>query len=232
MRIRYDARGEFGHAQVRSFALRRGRVTVGQATALDRLWPAYGLAVDGRPLDPAALFGRVAPLVVEVGSGMGEATVAMAATDPDRNVLAVDVHTPGLGSLLRSVAAAGLSNVRVAEGDAVVLLRDMLAPGSVDEVRIYFPDPWPKSRHAKRRLVGPAFLDLVATRLRPGGVLHLATDWPAYASQVVALLASHPALSGGVTPRPPHRPVTRFERKGRSAGRSAVDVVARAVGAR
>jgi tRNA (guanine-N7-)-methyltransferase len=229
-RPRYDARDDEGRSAVRSFALRRGRVTAGQASALDRLWPRYGVAVDGRPLDVAALFGRRAPLVVEVGSGMGEATVPMAATDPDRDLLAVDVHTPGLGSLLRGVAEAGLSNVRVAEGDAVGVLRDMLGPGSVDEVRVFFPDPWPKSKHAKRRLVGPAFLDLVASRLRPGGVLHVATDWPAYAAGVAALLAGRTDLVGGVVPRPAARPVTRFERQGLAAGRTAVDVVARAVG--
>jgi tRNA (guanine-N7-)-methyltransferase len=184
--------------------------------------------VDGSALDTEALFGRTAPLVLEVGSGMGEATAQMAAADPARDVLAVDVHVQGLGRLLRRVEELGLTNVRVAEGDAVELLRDMLLPGSLDEVRVFFPDPWPKARHAKRRLVQQAFLDLVADRLRPGGVLHVATDWAPYAEQVQALLRSHAAydvLHEGA--RPDHRPVTRFEQRGLDAGRTSYDVIAR-----
>lgn len=212
---------------VRSYRLRRGRLSTTTADALDRLG-ALVVPVDGSPLDVAALFGRSAPLVVEVGSGMGEATAAMAAADPDRDLLAVDVHVQGLGRLLRRVEQDALTNVRVAEGDAVVLLRDMLGPGSVDEVRVYFPDPWPKARHVKRRLVQAGFADLVAERLRPGGRLHVATDWAPYAEQVRALLAAHPAYTivtaGG---RPDHRPVTRFEQRGLDAGRSSYDVVVR-----
>jgi tRNA (guanine-N7-)-methyltransferase len=197
------------------------------SAALDRLRDRI-VAVDGSPLDVSALFERHAPLVVEIGSGMGEATAEMAAADPDRDVLAVDVHVQGLGRLLRRIEDAGLTNVRVAEGDAVVLLRDMLGPESLDEVRIFFPDPWPKARHAKRRLVQPAFLDLVASRLRPGGTLHIATDWGPYAEQVAALVRRHPSYDvmheGG---RPPHRPVTRFEQQGIDAGRSSSDLLAR-----
>jgi tRNA (guanine-N7-)-methyltransferase len=212
---------------VRSYRLRRGRLSATTADALDRLGDLL-VPVDGRPLDVAALFGRAAPLVVEVGSGMGEATAAMAAADPDRDVLAVDVHVQGLGRLLRRVEDEGLRNVRVAEGDAVVLLREMLPPSSVDEVRVYFPDPWPKARHVKRRLVQPAFVDLVATRLRPGGLLHVATDWPPYAEQVRALLGAHPSYSVvREGERPQHRPVTRFEQRGLDAGRPSYDLLAR-----
>ena len=210
---------------VRSYRLRRGRMGATTTEALDRLG-ALIVPVDGRPLDVPALFGRDAPLVVEVGSGMGEATAAMAAADPDRDVLAVDVHVQGLGRLLRRVEEDGLANVRLAEGDAVVLLRDMLAPGSLDEVRVYFPDPWPKARHVKRRLVQREFADLVAARLRPGGRLHVATDWPPYAEQVGSLLRAHPSyelLHEGE--RPAHRPVTRFEQRGLDAGRPSYDVV-------
>ena len=186
------------------------------------------LAVDGTPIDVAALFGRVAPLVVEVGSGMGEATALMAAADPGRDLLAVDVHRQGLGRLLRRVEEAGLTNVRVAEGDAVALLSTMLAPASVDEVRVFFPDPWPKSRHGKRRLVQGPFLDLVASRLRPGGVLHVATDWAPYASQVQVLLLEHPSYDVvHLGSRPEHRPVTRFEQQGLGAGRTSWDGIAR-----
>jgi tRNA (guanine-N7-)-methyltransferase len=195
--------------------------------ALERLGDQV-VAVDGTPLDVVALFGRSAPLVVEVGSGMGEATALMAAADPERSLLAVDVHRQGLGRLLRRVEEGGLSNVRVAEGDAVVLLGEMLGPESVDEVRVYFPDPWPKTRHAKRRLLQRPFLDLVASRLRPGGLLHIATDWAPYAEQVGTLLAGHPSYAVVAEgPRPAHRPVTRFEQQGLDAGRATYDALAR-----
>ena len=216
------------HAPLATFQLRRGRVSASQADALERLWPAYGLDVDGAPLDLAALFGRSAPVVLEVGSGMGEATAQAAAADPDRDLLAVDVHTPGHGNLLKLAEAAGLSHVRVADGDARVLLADMLGPGVLDEVRVWFPDPWPKARHAKRRLLTPAFLALVASRLRPGGLLHVATDWQPYAAQVAAGLAEAPHLEVESTQRPASRPLTRFERQGQAAGRAAWDLLARA----
>ena len=212
---------------VRSYRLRRGRLSATTADALDRLGDLL-VPVDGRPLDLPALFGRTASLVVEVGSGMGEATAAMAAADPARDVLAVDVHVQGLGRLLRRAEDEGLRNVRVAEGDAVVLLRDMLPPDSVDEVRVYFPDPWPKARHVKRRLVQAAFADLVASRLRLGGVLHVATDWPPYAEQLRAVLGAHPSFTVvREGERPEHRPVTRFEQRGLDAGRPSYDLVVR-----
>ena len=216
---------------VPTFLLRRGRVRPGQADALDRLWPCWGVDVDGRPLDLAALFGRTAPVVLEIGSGMGEATAEAAARDPRRDLLAVDVHTPGHGNLLRLAEARGLTNVRVADGDARVLLADMLGPGSLDEVRVWFPDPWPKSRHAKRRLVTPAFLPLVAGRLRVGGRLHVATDSDLYAEQVADALAAAPGLALVSRQRPADRPVTRFERQALAAGRRVHDLLATASGA-
>ncbi len=209
---------------VRTFKVRR-RVTSGQADALARLLPSLG--IDGSaPFDTASVFGREAPLVLEIGSGMGETTAAMAQADPHRNVLAVEVHTPGLGNLLRLVEAGGLTNVRVLEGDARDVLRDLLAPESLDEVRVFFPDPWPKARHLKRRLVTPEFLDLVASRLVVGGRLHVATDWASYADQVLALLAEHEGFEV-VSRARGARPVTRFEQRGLEAGREAHDVVAR-----
>jgi len=216
------------HAPVHTFAVRRGRVSTTQADAIERLWQRWGLDVDGRPLELAALFGPGVPVVLEVGSGMGEATAAAAAADPARGLLAVDVHTPGHGNLLKLVEAAGLTNVRVADGDARVLLERSLSPGSLDEVRVWFPDPWPKARHAGRRLVGPAFLTLVASRLRPGGLLHVATDWPAYARAVLAHVQDNPGLEllPGDGPRGP-RPATRFERRGLAAGRPPHDLFAR-----
>ena len=223
-----------GHEAVRTYKPRRGRVTATQATALARSWSRLGVHIpfveeQARPLDLAALFGRRAPVVLEIGSGMGEATAAMAAADPGRDVLAVDVHTPGLGNLIKLVEATGLTNVRVADGDALVLLRAMLSPGSLDEVRVFFPDPWPKGRHAKRRLVTPAFADLVASRLTCGGRLHIATDWEPYAVAVRLILGAHPhftLLDGGFSPPPIPRPITRFERQAAVAGRRVADVLA------
>lgn len=212
-----------GRDGVRTFTMRRGRVTPSQADALERLWPTFGVAVDGRPLDLPGLFGRTAPVVLEIGPGMGEATAALAAAEPERDVLACELHTPGIGSLLRRIEGAGLTNVRIAEGDAVLVLREMLPPGALDGVRVFFPDPWPKTRHHKRRLVDDEVVALVASRLRPGGVLHVATDWAPYVAQVRAVLGRSPVLTAAV---PPPRPTTRFERQGTAAGREVVDLAA------
>lgn len=213
--------------ELRSYRHRRGRLGATTTEALERLGHLL-VPVDGSGLDLASLFGRAAPVVLEIGSGMGEATAVMAAADPGRDVLAVDVHVQGLGRLLRRVEDAGLTNVRAAEGDAVVLLREMLPATSLDEVRVYFPDPWPKARHAKRRLVQGPFLDLVASRLRRGGVLHCATDWAPYAEQMQELLRAHPSYDVvHEGPRPAHRPITRFEQRGLDAGRASYDVVVR-----
>src|SRR5689334_7142978 len=192
--------------------------------ALDRLWSRYGVAVADRSapvLDPVGLFGRRAPLVLEIGSGMGEATVHMAAADPDRDYLAVDVHTPGVANLLAVVAERSLPNVRVAHGDALSLVRYQLAPHSLDAVHAFFPDPWPKARHHKRRLVQSRHVALLRSRLVPGGVLHCATDWADYAEAMLATLGADPELVNafdGYAPRPVHRPVTKFERRGVEAG--------------
>lgn len=215
---------ETSHAPVRTFKMRR-RVTTGQADALTRLLPAYGVD-DSRPLDAEQVFGRRAPLVLEIGSGMGEATAAMAAADPGRDVLAVEVHTPGLGNLLRLVEDAGLTNVRVLEADAREVLRDVLPEACLDEVRVFFPDPWPKARHVKRRLVTCDFASLTASRLRAGGLLHVATDWASYAAQALQVLQEHPAYEV-VSHERGARPVTRFEQRGLDAGRRSYDLVAR-----
>ena len=214
------------HAPLQTFKVRRGRLTTGQSEALVRLWPAYGVRVDGTALDLAALFGRSAPVVLDVGTGMGEATALAAAADPDRDLLAVEVHTPGLAALLRRVEELGLRHVRVADGDARLLLADMLAPGSLDEVRVWFPDPWPKARHAKRRLMTRQFLTLLRDRLRTGGRLSFATDWEPYAEVVAGLLEAAPGWRVVSRERPPDRPETRFEEQGRRAGRAAHDLVA------
>lgn len=192
--------------------------------ALARLWPRYGVPFPG---DPFATFGRRAPLVLEIGSGMGDATAAMAATDPDRDYLAVEVHTPGVANLLCLIEDAGLGNVRVAQQDAVELAH-RLPPATLDAVHVFFPDPWPKARHHKRRLIQPSHVALLRSRLVPGGTLHCATDWPEYAEAMLATLSADPELvntAAGYAPRPPYRPLTKFEQRGVEAGRDIADLI-------
>ncbi|GAA2866086.1 tRNA (guanine-N(7)-)-methyltransferase [Actinoplanes cyaneus] len=189
------------------------------------LWPRYGLTVDDgdrTPLDLRELFGRDAPVVLEIGFGMGDATATMAAADPARDYLGIEVHTPGIGNLLALIGELGLTNVRVARGDAMELVH-RLAPDSLDAVHVFFPDPWPKARHHKRRLIQPANVALLRDRLHPGGVLHCATDWPDYALAMSETLAADPRLSP--LPATPHaRPRTKFERRGEAAGRPITDL--------
>ncbi|MEQ4305969.1 tRNA (guanosine(46)-N7)-methyltransferase TrmB [Plantactinospora sp. B6F1] len=181
-------------------------------------------------LDLVELFGRAAPVVLEIGSGMGDATVAMAAADPGRDYLAVEVHTPGIANLLALTERHGLTNLRIAQGDALDLVRHLLPPNRLDGVHIFFPDPWPKPRHHKRRLIQPAHVALLRSRLVRGGTLHCATDWPEYAASMRDTLAADPELVNlypGYAPRPAHRPVTKFERRGASAGRPILDLIFR-----
>ncbi|MFD8911731.1 tRNA (guanosine(46)-N7)-methyltransferase TrmB [Streptomyces sp. NPDC059575] len=230
-----DPAGSHFERRIRSFQPRRSRVTTGQADALERLWPRWGMDIDGqRVVDLAELFGNTNPVVLEIGFGMGEATARMAAAAPDVNILAVDVHTPGQGNLLNLADQDGLTNVRVGNGDAIILLREMLAPDSLGGLRVYFPDPWPKKRHHKRRLIQPAFLSLAATRLGPGAVVHCATDWEPYAEQMLEVLSAHPDFEntqaeGGFAPRPAFRPLTRFEGQGLDKGHVVNDLLFRRV---
>ncbi|WP_439676092.1 tRNA (guanosine(46)-N7)-methyltransferase TrmB [Embleya sp. MST-111070] len=217
-------------ATVRSFTPRRGRVTLAQRDALDRLWARWGFDVADRRLDLGELFGDDRPVVLEVGFGMGETTAAMAEADPDTNVLAIDVHTPGQGSLLHDAERRGLTNIRVANGDAIELLRDMLPPACLAGIRIFFSDPWPKTRHHKRRLIQPSFAALAASRLVPGGILHCATDWAPYAEWMLDVLTAEPELVNtveGYAPRPQWRPVTRFEQQGLAKGHRVADLLFR-----
>ena len=224
--------------RIRSFHPRKGRMSDAQRAALERMWKAYGIRVDGRELlDLDAFFDAPAPglpVVLEIGFGMGDATATMAAADPSTGILAVDVHTPGHGNLLRRIESDGLENVRLAEGDAVVLLRDQLPPDSLAGLRIYFPDPWPKARHHKRRLIQPDFLALATSRLRPGALVHCATDWEPYAEQMLEVLSASPELENlhqdrepGYAPRPDWRPVTKFERQGIAKGHVVHDLLFR-----
>jgi tRNA (guanine-N7-)-methyltransferase len=216
--------------RIRSFVRRDGRLTAGQARALERLWPKYGLAFSPEPIDPEAIFGRRAPLTLEIGSGNGAALVTSATNRPEHDFIGVEVYRPGLGHLLRKAEAADLSNVRVINHDAVEVLETMLRSASLDQVLIYFPDPWPKKRHHKRRLIRPDFIPLLARVLKPGGRLELATDWEDYAENMLALIGSAPqftnlAASGGYAERPPYRPLTRFERRGISRGHNVCDLL-------
>ena len=218
--------------EITSFVHQRNRLTEGQRHAWERLWPVLGHEVEElveRPqtFDPPAWFGRCAPLVVEIGSGMGESTAALAAAAPGTDHLAVEVFEPGLAQLMMRIEAAALTNLQLVRGDAVVLLRSAIAPGSLEGVRVFFPDPWPKRRHHKRRLVQAGFAALVASRLRPGATLHLATDWMDYATQMHVVCGAEPALEGGWVDRPEWRPVTKFEERARIEGRPIRDLIYR-----
>jgi len=214
--------------------LRQGRFSPAQQKAYAELLPRFGVAYAQQPLDFRVLFGRDAPVVVEVGFGMGETTARIAQENPGVNYLGIEVHAPGVGSLLRQVEASGLENVRVVSHDAVEVLRDMVPPASLAGIHVFFPDPWPKKRHHKRRLVQPAFAALAASRLAPGGYMHVATDWEEYAQQVLEVLAATPGLvntAEGFAPRPATRPETKFERRGLKLGHGVWDVFFRREGA-
>jgi tRNA (guanine-N7-)-methyltransferase len=213
---------------IRSFVLRQGRVSNAQRRAFEELLPRYGVPFAARPHDLDAVFGRAAPKIIEVGSGMGETTAAIAAAHPENDYLAVEVHTPGVGSLLKRVAEMRLANVRVVQHDAVEVLREMIAPGTLAGVHLFFPDPWPKKRHHKRRLVQAPFAALLASRLRAGGYVHAATDWEDYAAQMLDVLSAETMLENtarGFAERPGTRPVTKFEQRGLKLGHRVWDVV-------
>jgi tRNA (guanine-N7-)-methyltransferase len=213
---------------IRSFVLRAGRMGTGQQRALETLGPRFVLPFARAPIDPAEVFGRKAPLVLEIGFGMGAATAEIAAARPDTDFLGVEVHTPGVGALLKLIGDAGLSNLRIVQHDAVEVLEHMIAPGSLAGVHIFFPDPWHKKKHNKRRLIQPGFVNKLVTRLAPGGYLHCATDWQPYAEQMLEVLTAEPALANtadGYAPKPDYRPLTKFENRGLKLGRGVWDLV-------
>jgi tRNA (guanine-N7-)-methyltransferase len=219
--------------RIRSFIRRQGRITVAQSRALEELWPLYGLEPDQR-LEPATLFGRRAPLVLEIGFGNGESLAAMAEARPDEDFVGIEVHRPGVGHLLWRIHEKGLGNVRVYRADAIEILTENVADAGLDRLQLFFPDPWPKKRHHKRRIVNPEFLDLVRRKLKPGGVFHAATDWEPYAEQMAATLEARPGLislanGSPFSPRPDYRPPTKFETRGRRLGHAVRDLLYRRV---
>ena len=219
------------HRPIRSFVLRQGRLTAAQQRALDEGMPRFGVPYAPQPLDLAALFGRAdSPKIVEIGFGMGETTAAIAQAQPERDFLGIEVHTPGVGSLLKQVLALDLQNLRIVQHDAVEVLRHMIPDASLDGVHIFFPDPWHKKRHHKRRLVQAAFVGLLAQKLKPGGYLHMATDWQEYAEWALEVLRAEPELENTAQDyavRPDYRPLTKFERRGLRLGHGVWDLVFR-----
>jgi len=209
--------------RVRSFVRRPGRMTPSQQRAIAGLWPEYGIDFEPKRLDPLTIFGRDAPLVLEIGFGNGETLVAQAVADPERNYLGIEVHEPGIGHCLLRLRAEGCNNVRLIRHDALEVLEHCIADASVERINLYFPDPWPKKRHHKRRLIQPAFLDLAAARLAPGGSLHIATDWQNYAEHIDEAIRGCDRFRIETTREhrgdaPIDRPTTKFERRGLGKG--------------
>jgi tRNA (guanine-N7-)-methyltransferase len=215
--------------RIRSYVLRQGRTTPAQKRALEELLPKYGIGFAQKTLIPEEIFLRKAPLILEIGSGMGETTAAIAAAHPEADFIAVEVHGPGVGSLLNRIAAQALRNLRVIRHDATEVLEHMIADGALAAIHLFFPDPWPKKRHHKRRLVQPEFAALVARKLKEGGIFHAATDWPDYAEHIASVFSGNESLeeakSGCVT-----RPVTKFEARGQRLGHPIRDLYYRRKG--
>ena len=217
---------------IRTFVLRQGRVSNAQRRAHELLLPRFGIAYSPQVVDLDGSFGRHAPKVLEIGFGMGETTAVIAAANPQNDYLGIEVHTPGVGSLLKRIAELGLRNVRIVQHDAVEVLRDMIAPSTFEGVHIFFPDPWPKKRHHKRRLIQAPLIALLCSRMRPGAYIHVATDWEEYAQQILEVMQAEPMLVNtvdGFAPRPAYRPQTKFESRGLKLGHGVWDVIFRRI---
>ena len=214
--------------RIRSFVTRAGRVSTGQAKALEMLGPQFCVPYQKSPLAVAEIFGRAAPTIFEIGFGMGETSATISASMPDKNFIGVEVHTPGVGSLLKLIGEKNLTNQRIIQHDAFEVLTHMIAPNSLAGVHVFFPDPWHKARHNKRRLIQAPMVQLITSRLMPGGYLHCATDWEEYAVQMLEVLGAEAALQNsaeGYAPRPAYRPVTKFENRGLKLGHGVWDLV-------
>jgi tRNA (guanine-N7-)-methyltransferase len=214
--------------RIRSFVTRAGRLSIAQARALEELGPTYLIPYEKAPLDTAKAFGRAAPVILEIGFGMGATTSHIALAMPEKDFIGVEVHTPGVGSLLKQIGEQAITNLRLIQHDAVEVLNNMIAPASLAGVHVFFPDPWHKARHNKRRLIQPGFVKLLAEKLAPGGYLHCATDWEEYAVQMLEVLGGEPLLQNtaeGYAPQPAYRPLTKFENRGIKLGHGVWDLV-------
>jgi tRNA (guanine-N7-)-methyltransferase len=221
----------FSSRSIRSFVLRQGHMSPAQRRYLETMLPKIGIPYRPEPIDLAGAFGRSAPKILEIGFGMGETTAQIAAAHPETDYLGIEVHNPGVGALCKLIAENDLSNLRIIQHDAIEVLRDMIADDTLAGVHVFFPDPWRKARHYKRRLIQPEFLALVAQKLAPGGYLHCATDWENYAEWMLAALSAsvleNTAAANGYAPRPTHRPLTKFENRGLRLGHGVWDLVFR-----
>ncbi|MGL4204647.1 MAG: tRNA (guanosine(46)-N7)-methyltransferase TrmB [Aeromonadaceae bacterium] len=216
--------------RIRSFVRREGRLTKGQERALTQLWPVMGVEFSGQMLELATLFGREAPVVLEIGFGMGASLVEMAKAAPEKNFIGIEVHRPGVGACLTSAEEAGITNLRLFCHDAVEVLEQMIPDQSIDTLQLFFPDPWHKSRHHKRRIVQPAFVQMLRPKLKLGGVFHMATDWQNYAEQMLEVMSvaegfANTSAFGDYVPRPDSRPLTKFEQRGHRLGHGVWDLV-------
>ncbi len=216
------------HPHIRSFVRRQGRVSPAQQRACDTLLPQFGIVYQTTKLDLAATFARPAPKILEIGFGMGDSTASIATAHPENDYLCLEVHTPGVGNLLKLIDSGQLTNIRIIQHDAVEVMRDMLDDGSLDGIHIFFPDPWHKARHNKRRLIQSPFIAQLVQKLKIGGYIHVATDWENYAEQILAVLTAEPLLQNtcpDYAPRPDYRPLTKFEKRGLNLGHGVWDVV-------
>ncbi len=217
------------HRAIRSFVIRASRMSDSQRRARTDLWPKYGLALEDGLLDSQEIFGRAAPIVFEIGFGMGDSLATMAQNEPDKDFVGIEVHPPGVSNLLKLIEEKQLSNLRIYDTDVIEVLTQCMPKQSIERVQIYFPDPWPKKRHHKRRLIQPKFLELLKPRMKSSAVLHVATDWQDYAEQTLELLSNTEALTNssdaGYVSRPDYRPLTKFEKRGINLGHSIYDLV-------
>ncbi len=225
-----EIRTEFKKKSIRSYVIRGGRMTHGQKKAFEDYWSQYGVSLFDGSLDIPAAFGREAPLVLEIGFGMGGSLLEMATVEPEKDFIGIEVHPPGVGCLINNAGKQGLSNLKVYMADAIDVLEDCVTYGSIDRLQLYFPDPWHKKRHNKRRIVQPAFLDKLLPRLKVGGLIHMATDWEPYAEHMMEVLSAddriiNTAGEGQYSARPAYRPVTKFEQRGERLGHGVWDLI-------
>lgn len=225
-----ELKPEFKSKSIRSYVIRGGRMTEGQRNAFDHAWAQYGLSLFNGVINPRQLFGREAPLVVEVGFGMGDSLLAMAKAQPHCDFIGIEVHPPGVGRLLNNAAKNGVTNLRVYMADAIDVLKDCFVDNSIDRFQLYFPDPWHKKKHCKRRIVQPDFIQLLYSKLATGGICHMATDWGPYAEHMMEIMSASEGFSNcngtnAYAPRPDYRPLTKFEQRGKHLGHKVWDLL-------